>query len=116
MLKGKTGISFTCSLIKHKTPKIFSLFFKSNQIVISSVLKSFKLSCDVQQQRNVMEELAHSRQGFEQVLLAKNRELELTKVSMVIVTFRSHSFCNGSIGQPSMVIVASDKVQNHYLL
>ncbi|CAL8314349.1 unnamed protein product [Lota lota] len=33
----------------------------------------------LQEQRNVMEELAHSRQGFEQILLAKNRELELTK-------------------------------------
>ncbi|CAL8393444.1 unnamed protein product [Arctogadus glacialis] len=42
------------------------------------VLKK-QLEDALQEQRNVMEELAHSRQGFEQVLLAKNRELELTK-------------------------------------
>ncbi|CAL8317820.1 unnamed protein product [Merluccius merluccius] len=33
----------------------------------------------LQEQRNVMEELAHSRQGFEEILLAKNKELEVTK-------------------------------------
>ncbi|XP_053738155.1 E3 ubiquitin-protein ligase rnf8 isoform X1 [Synchiropus splendidus] len=33
----------------------------------------------LQEQRKVIEELAHSRQGFEEILSAKNKELELTK-------------------------------------
>ncbi|XP_062415500.1 E3 ubiquitin-protein ligase rnf8 isoform X3 [Pungitius pungitius] len=33
----------------------------------------------LQEQKKVIDELAHSREGFEEILLAKNKELELTK-------------------------------------
>lgn len=47
------------------------------------------------QQKKVIVELALSRQGFEEMLLAKNKELEVTKVGMffTLLIIGTHAIC-----------------------